>query len=309
MRAPDVLLIGAMKAGTTSLYEDLRAHPNIAFPNGKEPGHLLREDVGTDSGRRAMHDRIGRVRDGVRIGDATVSYAMRPHFGDVPTRALAVCPSHARVLYLVRNPIHRAISHHHYDLAMGDCSGDFDREFRRNAYFLDGGRYAYQLEPWLAAFGPDRVLVLRFEDFVAARAEHLDRVLAFLGMGAGAPGAAAADAAEGARGAKVHHRTAELRVASGLGGVVARSAAYRRLVRPLVPEGVRRLLRRGSSPAPPPRPAPPSPATLSRMIEAYEPEQDRLAGLLGGGAPRWDLRATADELRRNTGGDPSHPAR
>ena len=54
-------------------------------------------------------------------------------------------------LVYIRRPITRAIIH--YAAGMGWASLDFDAGFVRNPCFLDGVRYAYQLEPRLEAFG------------------------------------------------------------------------------------------------------------------------------------------------------------
>ena len=45
LRLPDFLIIGAMKAGTTSLYRDLDVNPNVFLAADKEPGDLARDAV------------------------------------------------------------------------------------------------------------------------------------------------------------------------------------------------------------------------------------------------------------------------
>ena len=51
MARPDFLIVGAMKAGTTTLHQDLRSHPGIFLPVLKEPETLARLDDMGDIGR------------------------------------------------------------------------------------------------------------------------------------------------------------------------------------------------------------------------------------------------------------------
>ena len=50
MPLPNLLLIGAMKAGTTSLYVDIASHPAAFLPENKEPMSLCYDDVLTPAG-------------------------------------------------------------------------------------------------------------------------------------------------------------------------------------------------------------------------------------------------------------------
>ncbi|MEQ8844929.1 MAG: sulfotransferase domain-containing protein [Phycisphaerales bacterium] len=277
---PRLLIIGAMKAGTSSLYEDLRAMRGFAFPIGKEPDNLLTDDVLTQAGREAYANAYADLpRDVVGV-DASAQYTLRPHFGDVASRAREVLGPDLRLVYVMRHPIARAISHHHFDAAMGWGSLDFDAELERNPYFIDGGRYAYQLEPWLDAFGTDQLLPITFEHYIRKRGEVARRIADF---------ANADPTPEQAPPRAPAHQTSGIRRQRPLAQRLARLPAYRRIVRPLVPEKLRQAAHRATSDAAPPRPSPPSQASIDRMVEAFEPDQRRLAELLGPAAPSWDL--------------------
>ena len=45
MRAPDFLVVGAHKAGTTSILDSLAQHPKISAPTTKEPHYFCAELV------------------------------------------------------------------------------------------------------------------------------------------------------------------------------------------------------------------------------------------------------------------------
>lgn len=277
---PKLLIIGAMKAGTSSLYEDLRAMRGFAFPAGKEPDNLLTDDVLTQAGRDAYVNGYAGLPPDVAGVDASAQYTLRPHFGEVASRAKEVLGPDLRLVYIMRHPIARAISHHHFDAAMGWGSLDFDAELERNPYFIDGSRYAYQLEPWLETFGLDRLLPVKFEHYIKNRTEVARQVAHFVG---------ADPTPEQAPPQAPAHQTSGIRRQRPLAQRLARLPAYQQLVRPLVPQGLRRAAHRATSAAPPPRPSPPSTASIQRMVQAFEPDQRRLAELLGQGAPSWDL--------------------
>lgn len=269
-----------MKAGTSSLYEDLRAMRGFAFPAGKEPDNLLTDDVLTPAGRTAYANAYEGLPPEVVGVDASAQYTLRPHFGEVALRAKGVLGTDLKLVYIMRHPIARAISHHHFDVAMGWSSLDFDAELERNPYFIDGSRYAYQLEPWLNTFGPDRLLPIKFEHFIKSRSDVARQIAHFAGADP-TPDQAPPKAPA--------HETSGIRRQRPLAQRLAQLPAYRQLVRPLVPQGLRRAAHRATSEAPPPRPSPPSPASIERMVEAFKPDQQRLTELLGPAAPSWDL--------------------
>jgi len=277
---PRLLIIGAMKAGTSSLYEDLRAMRGFAFPAGKEPDDLLTDGVRTPEGRSIYAAKYGQLGPGIVGVDASAQYTLRPHFGDVAGRALDVLGPDLRLVYVMRHPIARAISHHHFDVAMGWTTLRFEEGLADNPYFIDGSRYAYQLEPWLEAFGRDRIMPIHFERYVTERQDTARRIAQF---------ADADPTLEQAAPDRPAHRTSGLRRHHAIATRLRDSAAYRQVVRPLAPAGLRQLASRMLSTPAPPRPDPPSPEALRRLAEVLEPDQRRLRALLGPDAPTWDL--------------------
>src|ERR671918_241426 len=105
---PTFFVIGASKAGTTSLHHYLGAHPGIAMTEPKEP-HLL-------CGPRDFHDRLfvyGQILDAsspIR-GEVSPGYSLYPFDPEVPDRMREIAPE-ARLVYLVRDPVERATAHY-----------------------------------------------------------------------------------------------------------------------------------------------------------------------------------------------------
>lgn len=275
---PRFIVIGAQKCGTTTLYEDLRQHPDVYIPD-KESSGLTDHDVLTESGARAYRALFAGAPEGSMAGEVSTTYAMLPMHPEVLERSRALQPE-TRIIYIVRDPIDRAISHHHHDFALGLCGPDIDQEVYRHPEIVDNTRYATQLGPWVERFGRERVLAVRFEDYVSDRATGIARVQNFLGLRAQP---LASDA--------IHNSSEGRRVAVGAWARVSQSEAYRRLVRPLMSERVRRRIMSSVLPAAPDRPDPPSEETLAYLASELGPEVDSLASLIGQ-PPWWDVEAS-----------------
>jgi hypothetical protein len=205
MAAPDFVIIGAQRGGTTSLYAYLSEHPRIAPAAAKEL-HFL-----TDRHERGRDWYLGQfpaeLPPGVITGEATPYALFHPLS---PARLRAVAPE-ARLIAVLRNPIERAYSHYVLERARGDEALDFvaaieaeaERlageearlvseagyvsEAHKHASYLARGDYAPQLERWLARFPRERLLVIRSEDLYERTAETFARVTSFLGIPPGAP--------------------------------------------------------------------------------------------------------------------------
>ena len=278
MNSLDFVVIGAMKSGTTTLYEDLRQHPDV---------HLLDKESGLLSGTREGRSPAPRTLDRIEralseapasslCGEVATTYAMLPQFPGV-IEAASLLPRHPRVIYILREPVARIISHHHHDVSDGRLSVGVDEAVRTDNRLIDYTRYAEQIEPWIDLVGRDNVLLLKFEDYMSDRERGFSSVLSFLGL---TPMTRPLSLV-------AHNQSDGKPVAVGHWRSIVRSGAYRRLVRPLVPESARRRISKSVLPAAPPRPAPPQQATIDLIRSELATDQERLASLTGG--PWWPL--------------------
>jgi hypothetical protein len=278
MRLAEFVVIGAMKAGSTTLYEDLRRHPGIFVPE-KELDTLSRPDLDAPG----YADLFAAAGPDQVAGDVSATYAKLPETAGVAERAGRLLGSDFRVVYLVRDPVDRTVSHHFHRLSRRTIDPSVDVAVRADHRLIDYSRYGMQLEPWLGVVGPPRVHLVHFERYIADRTAVLADLIRFLG---------ASNAATGADLHSVHNRTEGRHIAVGARGRVTRSPLYRRYVRPRLPESARRRLARAVLPTAPPRPNPPSEETVELILERTAADCARLVEVFGPGAPQWDADAT-----------------
>jgi hypothetical protein len=206
---PGLLVIGAQRAGTSSLYKYLEGHPLLLASLRKETGYLSRHYARGEAwyrahfASRARHAVLTRRHGRPPIGfEATPYYLFHPL---APERAAQLVPE-ARLVVLVRDPVERAWSHYHHEARRGREELSFtdaieaeparlaDEErrlaedplaktLRLNRYsYLAKGRYAEQLERWLEHYPRRQLLVLRTEDLFATPRLVLAELYRFLDL-------------------------------------------------------------------------------------------------------------------------------
>jgi len=218
---PGFIIIGAQRAGTTSLFYYLRRHPDVRRPSSGDRSvywpkelHFFDEryDRGLDWYRTffplAIERRIAHMRGrGLVAGEATPYYLFHPL---VPERVAASLPD-VRLIALLRDPIERAYSHYQLMFRTGREKLSFEdavaaeekrlaredviggegvrtkrgalthQQHRHRAY-ITRGLYADQLERWYAHFPREQLMVIRAEDFLSRPSEIYSDVLRFLGV-------------------------------------------------------------------------------------------------------------------------------
>ena len=297
MRFPEFLIIGAMKSGTTSLYFDLRSNPAIYLPEEKEPGNLTRDEVLTEDGRAVYARHFRKARKEQLCGDASTTYSKLPEITGVPRRARRLLGNEVKVLYLVREPVSRTLSHHYHELTAGTVPANVDQAVREHPRLIQFSLYARQIRPWIESFGADRVRIIRFEDFVRDRRGIVATISDFLGV----------EPRWGNVDADRIHNASELAAAPrGLAWRFSRGSAYRALIRPWLSSPVRLRIGRLLMPKAPSRPAPPTLETVDHIIERVRDDASALRGIVGSDEPLWDL----DAVRRSfLAGEPERSSR
>ena len=196
---PDAVIIGAQKCGTSSLQGYLVQHPGVVPPLRKEVHYFDLNYARGDAWYRAHFGCVGEA--GLNL-DASPYYLFHPA---VPARMHALLPA-AKLVVLLRDPVRRAYSHYWHERAKGRETLEFEdaikaeperisaaeagladgsiarSEDHQRFSYLARGRYAEQLERWLALYPRERLHVVRFEDLVKDPLGGLNDTLAFLGL-------------------------------------------------------------------------------------------------------------------------------
>lgn len=285
MSLPDFLVIGAMKSGTTTLYHDLRRNPHIFLPD-KESNGLSRDGSLADyqaDFRRATPNQIK--------GDVSTVYAMLPDSADVVPRATRFFHNGIKVVYVVRNPILRTLSHHNHmrtSPGVPRMGPDINIEILRCPELISYSLYTMQLRPWIDAFGISNVYVIVFEEYVKQRKTTIKQLSHFLGV---EPHVEAIDDSV------VHNQSDNKPLAVGGWRLFSQSAFYRLLIRPLTSLSVRDSIRKSLLPkANNEELVPPTPATLDFIVDHVKNDAAELQRLIGAESPLWDLEATSRNL-------------
>jgi hypothetical protein len=180
-RLPDFVVIGAMKAGTTSLHEWLDAQPEVWGVPVKEP-HFFSQDGVWERGVDWYRDLFADAPPGALAGESSTSYADPEYIDRVVERMRTLLPD-ARLIYVVRHPIDRLRSD--YVHSVGEARQVLP--LREAVLEPDCGHvvrsmYDRCIGPYRAAFSRDQLLVVTFEDLVRAPHRAWDAVLAHLGL-------------------------------------------------------------------------------------------------------------------------------
>lgn len=177
MASPDLaIVIGAMKAGTTTLFERLGAHPRVARSDPKEPGFFSRDETWA-KGPAWYRDRWPGDLDGRIRLEASTGYTMLPRYPDTFDRLETYLEEEgleARFIYSLRDPIERIRSHLTHWLAANHDAKLFDHQRgAMSGHVLGISMYARQLDAFLERFERSHLKLVRFE----ALAEDTDAVL------------------------------------------------------------------------------------------------------------------------------------
>jgi len=201
---PDFLVIGAMKAGSTALYDYIIQHPQVVPPFKKELHYFDRHLHRGETWYRSRFPLQRNVRPPRITGESSPTYLPLPH---APRLIHALVPD-ARLVAVLRNPTQRAISHYFHQVAkrtetrpilqaMRDepavIAPHLERMARDERYFhweyanasyLHHGYYVDHLARYHEHFGRDRLLVVTSDELADDTTATMRRVYAFLGVDA-----------------------------------------------------------------------------------------------------------------------------
>ncbi len=214
--SPNLFIVGAPKAGTTSLYQLLKDHPEVFMSPVKEPNHLS-TDIDTGAFKPIFRKHLVKekayfkqekrptvpvmfVQDRKNYeslfhgtsnyrwrGEASTSYM---YSGTAASNIYRLAPS-ARIIVMLRDPVERAYSHYRMAYQDGFVKGTFReallRDIKRkkkgwgvSELFIEQGRYYEQLRRYFKIFPRERIFIGSFRKMKEEPGEFLGELAEFL---------------------------------------------------------------------------------------------------------------------------------
>lgn len=180
-RRPNLFVVGAPRCGTTSLHHFLGTHPSIFMSDLKEPGFFVPELEAYPKDPEWYLGLFEGADDEAYVGESSTHYAKLPNYPGVPER-IAECCDDPRFLYLMRNPIDRAISNYWHSTRQNAEFRSPLEAIEENGKYQAFGDYERQLTPYLDRFGRDAVFVETFERMISDPEAVTSEIYRWLGL-------------------------------------------------------------------------------------------------------------------------------
>jgi len=191
---PNFFIVGAPKAGTSSLYAYLNDISGIYMSKIKEPKYFSRKSFLKNKKAEIIRDEkeylhlFRKVKDEKIIGEASPNYLSDP---EVPNLIHQVVP-HARILISLRDPVERLISDYFMLQRLGLVKSSFhelyvkklgsDKEITMANRRFQFGLYSENVKKYFDIFGHEQVKVIIFEEFIKDAKGTVEEILRFLGI-------------------------------------------------------------------------------------------------------------------------------
>ena len=192
----DFFIVGAPKAGTTSLYHYLNEHPKIVMSRQKETDFFSDESLQKQClyyGKNRVdtiekyHNLFITLQE-KKYGEASVSYLF---YEDVPDK-IKEYNSNGKIIIMLRNPVDRAFSHYLMDYRLGLISSPLEEVFERQPHnkksklfyqqYIELGLYFKQVKRYLDTFRIENIHIIFYQDFKNDIEGVIKKVYHFLGV-------------------------------------------------------------------------------------------------------------------------------
>jgi len=191
-RWPNFFIVGAPRAGTTSLYEYLKNVPGIFMSTVKEPDYfsvnILDDNDPVKKPIRKKEQYLMLFNNDAKIlGEASPNY-LADH--EAPKLIHKVSPN-AKILISLRDPVERVFSHF---LLLKDRFARTEKTFHeiipielnyknsKKSYSLKHGLYSESVKRYLEIFGTNQVKIIIFEEWVKNPKKTIEEILKFLNL-------------------------------------------------------------------------------------------------------------------------------
>ena len=217
-KLPNFFVVGAVKAGTTSLYYYFKQHPEIYMSPIKEP-HYFSKDIDINSFRedykkiaiiniqkyfsqpKLTELQVAFIRDFEHykqlfrevknekaIGEISNSYL----YSKVAAQEIRKTIPDAKIIMILRDPVERAFSHYLMNLRDGltsetDFVSEVINDFKKNPkgwgishLYIELGLYYNQVKRYLETFPEKNVKIILYDDYKENPLKTLNEIWDFL---------------------------------------------------------------------------------------------------------------------------------
>jgi hypothetical protein len=177
-RPPDFIGLGAQRSGTSWIYACLYDHPQLCTPT-KEI-HFFSRDANWTRGQGWYERHFAECGPGTMTGEFSSSYLPS---ADAAERIAGLYPR-AKLIVSLRHPLERLISSYLNDVTAGVVRPNTPllEALQAQPDYVEQGRYATQLAPYLRHFPRSQLLVLIYEDALGDPAGFINRIYSYLGV-------------------------------------------------------------------------------------------------------------------------------
>ena len=179
-----LFIIGAAKAGTTFLYDQLIDHPQLVGADHpqkkfcKEPRLLLRDDIDIKKFEEAFQHNARKKPDGNILVDASTDYTKWPHSFLLHSKFEEISDEYF-CIYIIRDPVDRFESHINYNskrrfFLENNLSEIIRSESGKN--YLNIGNYAMQLFGYKEIWKNEKLLIIDFNNLIKNTKKTIEEI-------------------------------------------------------------------------------------------------------------------------------------
>jgi hypothetical protein len=184
---PNFLIIGSQKAGTTSLYNVLKQHPQIFLPKRKEVNYFFLQSEYDKGLKHYLAHFEPAPPEALAVGEASPGYICHPLAPACIHRRLP----DAKLILTVRHPADRAYSQYWDNRRSLSEHRTFEQAVETALHatyhpdklgYFSRGTYIQYIQRYLELFDRDQLLVLPFDNLRTDPHAFYRRVFEFLGV-------------------------------------------------------------------------------------------------------------------------------
>lgn len=182
---PNLIICGAPKCGTSSLYFWLAAHPDVGASKAKET-FFFADDVNRfnqgcnylENGLAAYASHFKHIADKRIRFEATAPYI----YYKTAIKGISELPETPKLLFILREPaarLHSQYQFERYRTHRVDCSF---QDYVKEPDMIAHGNYYHYLKDWLAAFGHEKIKVVQLEEVMANPVKAMHAIADWLNL-------------------------------------------------------------------------------------------------------------------------------